>query len=436
MRGGQRRRKRRLARPLAAVTAGTLGMWLMTVVLPAEAATWSPTYNVSASGWMGQDSPTVSVDRQADALLVWAACDLNSMYCLHQVQFRIKPAIGSMGPIRTLSPLGTSSAWPQAASDDDGDSAVVWEQDSRVVGRRISASGGVGPLLPLSTTTALNPAVAVEPTGRALAVWTEIRGGSYYTVARYIGKDSSLGTVFTVGNGSGEHPQVAIDRYSTAVVVWTEGYARVVAKRIRPGYQSPLAVIAPAASGVGYGMPSVGVDRDGDVAVSFRRVRSGELPHVWARLWFRTGTFGPLLAISPSTDNVTFYSALAMDLEGDSMVVWSRRTSSTQTDVFGRRIYRTGALGAITRLGVGDRPSVALDDDGHGVAVWHSPGPPYQATKVYARTVAPTGVFSATTDLLSSDGRVVRADSSPGGSLTVTWQQRSYPYQIPARSGR
>jgi hypothetical protein len=160
------------------------------------------------------------------------------------------------------------------------------------------------------------------------------------------------------------------------------------------------------------------------------------MPHVWARLWFRTGTLSPLIGISPSTDNVTFYSALAMDLEGDSMVVWSRRTSSTQTDVFGRRVYRTGALGAITRLGVGDRPSVALDDDGDGIAVWHSPGPPYEASKVYARTVAPTGVFAATADLLSSDGRVVRTDSGPGGSITVTWQQKSYPYQIRARSGR
>lgn len=435
MRGGNSRRKRLLARAVAATVTGALGIWLVSVVVPAEAATWSSTYNVSATGWMGQDSPTVAVDRQGDALLVWAACDLNSTYCFHQVQARIKPAAGSMGPIKTLSPLGTSSAWPQVASDDDGDSAVVWEQDSRVVGRRISATGVVGPLRTLSSTTALNPSVVVEPTGRALAVWTEIRGGSYYTVARYFGNDSYVGTLFTVGNGSGEHPAAGIDRTGTAVVVWTEGYARVVAKRIRPGYQSPLTAIAPAASGVGYGMPSVGVDRDGDAAISFRRTRSGEMPHVWARLWSRTSTLGPVLGISPSTDNVTFYSALAMDLEGDSMVVWSRRTSSTQTDVFGRRIYRTGAVGAITRLGVGDRPSVTLDDDGNGLAVWQSPGPPYEATKVYARTVSPTGVFG-TTDLLSSDGRVVRADSNPWGRFTVTWQQRSYPYQIRARVGQ
>jgi hypothetical protein len=64
-----------------------------------------------------------------------------------------------MGPIKTLSPLGPVSAWPQVASDDDGDSAVVWEQDGRVVGRRMSATGSVGTLRTLSTTSALNPLI-------------------------------------------------------------------------------------------------------------------------------------------------------------------------------------------------------------------------------------------------------------------------------------
>jgi hypothetical protein len=407
------------------------------VGVPAAHAAWTSTYNVSPTGWMGQDSPTVAVDRQGDSLLVWAACDGSQPSCYHQVQARIKPHSGSMGSIKTLSPAGTVSSWPQVASDDDGDSAVVWEQDGRVVGRRISATGSVGTLRTLSSTSAVNPSVVVEPAGRALAVWTEIRGGSYVTVARYLAKDGTLGSLLTLGSGSAEQPAAGIDRTGTAVVAWTESYTRVVAKRIKPTSVSSLRVIMPAVSGIGYGRVSVGDDRDGDAVISFLRSRNSggsELPHVWARLWKHTGTLGSVRAISPSTDNVTLYHALATDLEGDSILVWSRRTSSTQTDVFGRLISRTGALGTITRLGVGDRPAVALDDDGNGLAVWQSPGPPYEATKVYSRTISRTGAFGAAVTL-STDGRVTRTASSPTGRFSVVWQQRSYPYQIHARFG-
>lgn len=437
MRGGYRPERRRLIliRTVAAAAVAALGAWLVVLTMPAEAATWTSTYNVSASGWLGTDSPTVAVDRQGDALLVWTACDnSNTSGCYYQVQARIKPASGSMGSIKTLSPLGAVSAWPQAASDDDGDSAVVWEQDGKIVGRRISATGAVSSLRTLSTTRAMNPSVAVEPSGRAFVVWTAIETGSQ-TVGRYFAKDGTLGPEVILGGGSSDQPGVAIDRNGTAIAVWTELNDRVVAKRVRPGYVSaPIVVVSPV-YGVRYARVSVAVDRDGDAIITYRQVHNGELPHVRARLLSRTGTLGSVRYVSPSTDNVTFYSALAMDLDGDSMVIWSRQTSTTQSEVFGRRIYRTGTLGSITRLGVGDRPAVTLDDDGDGLAVWHSPGPPYEANQVYARTISRTGVFGAA-DKLSSDGRVPRTDASPGGRFSVIWQQKSYPYQIRARIGQ
>jgi hypothetical protein len=431
MRSG-RSSKGRLKRAVTATLVGALAI-AVTVAAPAE-ATWTSTYNLSATGWQGQDSPTVAVDRQGDSLLVWAACISGQSGCSFQVQARIRSAYGTMGAIKTLSSISTGSFWPKVASDDVGNSAVVWEQGGRVVGRRVSATGAVGSLRTLSATTATGPTVVVAPTGTALAVWTEIRNGSYYTVARYFYKDGSLGTPLTLGTGSADPPAAGIDRTGTAVVAWPASYTTVVAKRLRPGYQSPLRVIASAASTVRYAMVSVGDDRYGDAVVSFRRTRDGELPHVWARLWSHTNTLSGMLGVSPSTDNVSYYHALATDLAGDSVVVWSRWTSSTQTDVFGRRISRTGALGAVTRLGVGDRPAVTLDDVGNGLAVWHSPGPPYDATHVYARKVSTTGVFGATVTL-STNGRVARAASSPGGRFSVVWQQASYPYQIHARFG-
>jgi hypothetical protein len=424
------RRWRRLA---AGALTGAL-IVLIAVAEPARAG-WSVTYNLSASNWMAMDWPAVAVDRQGDAIMAWAACDAAESGCYHQVQVRQKTPTGALGPIKTLSPKGASTAWPEVATDDDGDSVVVWQQDGRVYGRRVSRTGAVGSLLPLSTTAAINPTVVVDPIGTGLAVWSEIRSGSFYTVARFIYPSGAIGSPITLGNGEGDQPAAVVDRSGKAVVAWTESNARVVARRMKPGYLGPRTVFTSTISGIGYGRVSAGVDRDGDAVIAFRRADNNTgRSYLWARQWSRTGTIGKVLGIAPSTDNLTFYSELAMDLEGDYVVVWSRRTSQTQTDVYARRVYRTGTLGTVTRLGVGDRPAIAVDDDGDGNAVWQSPGPPYESTKVYARRIAKTGAYG-TTALLTTNGSVVRADSSPGGRVAVVWQQKSYPYTIHARFG-
>lgn len=422
-------------RPVAAVLAG--GLALTSAVVPPAQAGWSGTENLSASTWTAIDWPWVSVDRQGDAILAWAACDSAASGCYHQVQVRQKTPTGAPGPVKTLSPVGASALWPVAASDDDGDSVVAWEQDRKVVARRVSRTGAVGALSQLSVTgnSAGSPVVAVDPGGTGLVAWTEIRGGSWVTVARFVYPSGAVGSPITLGSGDGDWPSIAVDRTGKAVVAWTESNARVVARRLKPGYLGPRTVFTSTYSGIGYGRVSVAVDRDGDAVVLFRKADNNTgRSYLWARQWSRTGAIGKVIGVAPSTDNLTLYSAVAMDLEGDYVVVWSRRTSQTQTDVFARRMYRTGTPGAVVRLGVGDRPSVAVDDDGDGNAVWQSPGPPYEATKVYARRVTRVGGYG-TTSLLTTNGSVARADSSPGGRVAVVWQQKSYPYTIHARFG-
>lgn len=95
----------------------------------AEAA-WTSAWNVSASGWSAADSPQVSVDRQGDALPAWTAGDLSTTYSYQRVQTRVRFANGITGAIPTLSPDGAAVAWPEADSDDTGDSAVVWQQET------------------------------------------------------------------------------------------------------------------------------------------------------------------------------------------------------------------------------------------------------------------------------------------------------------------
>ncbi len=423
----------------AAALAGVLSACLM-MAPPAEAS-WTPVVTLSGAGWQGQDWPVLAVSRHGQSLLVWSACKTGGTECIFQVQARIRHRGGAMGPVKTLSPLTSGDAsWPEVAADDSGDSAVVWQNDSsQVLGRRVTASGTLGALRTLSRPgmLSINPEVVIAPAGGALVVWMQENNGAWTVAGRRFNKDGSLGSVFTLGPAVADFPGIAIDRLGTAVVAWTEPGYKVVARRVSPGHLSPLRVIMPAVSGIGYGMVTVGDDRDGDAVICFNRsINSGNGGplHVWARRWTRTGRVGTVLRLSPATRNVTFYHALSTDFAGASTVVWGQWTSQGKTAVYGRRISSTGSLGPIRYLGVGDRPAVTLDDAGAGLAAWQTPGANTGVSKVYGRRISKSGSFGSLAEL-SSDGGVVRVASSPLGHFSMIWQQRSAPWRIRARFG-
>jgi hypothetical protein len=417
------------------VTAAVLGASLV-LAAPAQAATWTPVQDVSAPGWEGSDWPSVAVDREGDTILVWSASCGDGCYS-YQVQARIAPADGGpLGPVLTLSPVGPWGNWPEVDADDDGDAAVVWEQDGVIVGRRISSTGVVGALQSFSGTHAGMPVVAVDPSGLALVAWTERSGDTYTAYARHFGVGGTVGPLLTLGASGVDHPVVAMDRTGTAVVVWNPpDYDTLVARRVTAdGMSDPVTVAGPGGEESGYSMASVAVDADGDAVIGYRQSFSGAPTGLRARRLDAAGTLGPVLEVSPPEHDVTYYSSVAVDLEGDAVLAWGEHTYGVMADAYARTISRDGALGAVTAFGQGDRPRVALDDDGDGIVTWTAPGPSWAFMGVSASTVGRDGAFGAVAQV-SAEGKVARVDSSPNGRFSVIWQCAPYPYAIQARFG-
>ncbi len=137
----------------AIAAAGALSVWM--VMVPPANASWTPVSTVTAAGWQSADAPLVAADRHGDFVLAWEACK-SSTSCPSRAQARIKPRGGPMGPVMTLSPPAPQAFGVVAATDDAGDSAVVWYNlDNQVAGRRISATGSLGPLRTLSPPDAI-----------------------------------------------------------------------------------------------------------------------------------------------------------------------------------------------------------------------------------------------------------------------------------------
>lgn len=182
-----------------------------------------------------------------------------------------------------------------------------------------------------------------------MAAWTEIRDGSRYAVARRLKLGGTVGVAITLGSGSAEKPAIGVDRSGQFVVAWARD-SDVVARRIAStSVFSTKVLTSPIASYGGFGMVLVGVDRDGDAVITYHS-GGGSVSQVWASRWSRTGTLAAPLRISASTDNVGFHHALATDLDGDSMIVWTRY-SSGKLELLGRRLSAAGARSTVTSPG-------------------------------------------------------------------------------------
>ncbi|MER6679276.1 hypothetical protein [Streptomyces olivaceoviridis] len=270
------------------------------------------------------------------------------------------------------------------------------------MGRRVSASGSlVGPLRKLPTSApATTPVVAVTPGGTAMAAWTESRDGSWYAVARRLKLDGTVGTAITLGSGSEEKPAIGVDRGGRFVVAWARG-SDVVARRITSTSVSRRRCSPPRSRRTaGSARCASAWTRDGDAVITHHS-GGGARAQVWASRWTRYNSGGAL-------------------------------------ELLGRRLSATGARGAVTSLGLGDRPALALDGDGDGMLVFHTvvpkSAPPYSHTRSSARLISRSGTFG-TTKTLTSDGRVPQVGTRPTAWFTVVWQQESFPYTIKSVTG-
>jgi hypothetical protein len=437
---GRRARTCALGLVLALVVVGCAvpppggGTPTRTATTTPPADTWTPPWNVSPSGWLAVDTPQVAVDRQGGAFLAWTACDPSTQYCLNQIQARRQPVSGPPGPVLTLTPPGSSSAGPEIDADDSGNAAVVWYQDAHVMGQRISADGRlVGPLQRLSTAApATTPVVAVSPDGDALAAWTEVHDGSWFLLARQLREDGSMGEPITLGSSDPGWPGIGVDRSGRFVVAWPAG-SSVAATRIAQGSASPPQVLTSAIEAYGgFGMVRVGVDSAGDAVISYLS-GGGAHPQVWVSRWSAIGTASDPVSVSAS-DNAGFHHDLATDLDGDSMLVWTRWNDASRIEMLGRQLTRAGILGPVTSLGLHNRPEIALDDDGDGLVVFESPSPPYEADEVGARVISSSGSFGET-EVLTSNGVWPHLAASPDGRFTVAWRQATYPPSMQAVAG-
>jgi hypothetical protein len=324
-------------------------------------------FQVNTYTTLRQYVPSVSVDTDGDFVVVWTSSgssgsDTSDRSIQGQRYDASGNAIDAEFQVNTYT---TSYQWgPSVSVDADGDFVVVWsslygtandgnDAYHAIQGQRYDASGNViGSEFQVNTLDfgkQILPSVAAAADGDFVVVWESEHINDYHLLIqgqRFDASGNTVGAEFQVSNDTTtypsyqENPKVAVDADGDFVVVWD-----------RNG--------------------SAGSDTSGRSIQGKRYDASGNV-------------VGAQFQVNSYTTSTQSHPSVAMSAGGDFVVSWgSNGSAGTDTDnqsIHAQRYDASGnTIGAefqvntYTTSGQG-APSVAVDTDGDFVVVWSSNG--------------------------------------------------------------
>jgi subtilase family protein len=353
-----------------------------------------------------------------------------------------QPAAAGWSAPAALSPPAPVADQPALAVRAGGEAVAAWRQldgdASAVRAAVLPAEGAWSAAETVSGDDALvrDPAVAVAPTGDAVAVWTAIRAGRSVIRAAVRRSDGgwSPPTDLSPPARAALSPRVAIDDTGNAAAVWVELEAGNEAVRwathTPAGAWSAPGDLSPTGRGNTEGVlePRIALSALGDaVAVWTRMDEAG--PEVQAAVRPARGGWTVPSALSQSGQAALTPDAAVTD-GGGAVAVWTR-LDGQQRRFEVQAAERPGggewslpqplSAPAPAPFQGGVRPRVALDGAARAVAVWTHDGGALRAVRAAAR--APGGGWSAPVQLSAPGGDAGAPELAldRAGPATAVW---------------
>jgi hypothetical protein len=339
----------------------------------------------------GEDarSPRVAVGQNGEAVAVWVGSDGSH----RRVQAAFRPKGGSFGPSQTISDPGQQASEPaEVAVDRHGGAVAVWQSsDGRIQAAFRPKGGGFGGAQTLSDPGggAFGARIAMDKDGDAVAVWQRFDGSNGRIQAAFRPRGGTFGPAETISAAgrTAIEPDVAMDDAGNAIAVWErhsdEGGLRAQATfRPRGGNFGPAQTLSEPGNNVFIQDPvRVAMNKHGDAIAVFMSVAT---PNNNVQAAFRPagGSFGPAQTLSNPGQN-SFAPEVAIDDDGDAVAMWESVGGGVIRQIQAAFATAGGSFG--TTQGVSDASQqalnieVAADRDGNAIAVWHEllnePGP-------------------------------------------------------------
>lgn len=332
-------------------------------------------------------SPQVVIDSSGNAIAVWQQNDgiRNNIWAN---RFDATTSLwGTANPIETDN-AGTADS-PQIAIDLTGNAIAVWRQsdgtNNNIIANRFDANlGAWGTVIPIesATTPALSPQIALDAVGNAIAVWVQDDGAFSIFSNRFDIGTTSWATAENIesdNTGNASSPRLAMNSSGRAIAVWLQNDGsdtNVMGSRFAPetGWISPPQTIDTETSQAF--TPEIAMDPQGNASAVWRQ-DDGTSFHIFSnRFDSNTGLWGTPRSLETETISNLGFPQIRFDRNGNAIAVWAQLSSGDNFDNAWASRY-TPSTGWQTAekletedLGSAGFPQIDIDQNGNAISVW------------------------------------------------------------------
>ena len=355
----------------------------------AATSSWGTAALIETENLGNADSPQLAYDASGNALAVWEQTDGTHSNIWAN---RFTAATSSWGTATLIETDNLGGAFkPQIAFDAGGNALAVWQQSDgaryNIYANRFTAatnSWGTAALIETDNAGgAFIPQFAFDASGNALAVWTQSDGTRFNIWAnRFSAATSSWGTaalIETDNAGNALNPQIAFDAGGNALAVWhqTDGTrTNIWANRFTAATSSwGTAALIETDNFGGAFDPQIAFDASGN-ALAVWRQSDGTRSNIWAnRFTAATSSWGTAALIETENLGSAGDPQIAFDGSGNALAVW-RQSDGTRSNIWANRFtaatssWGTAALIETDNLGDAGSPQIAFDASGNALVVW------------------------------------------------------------------
>lgn len=332
----------------------------------------------------GAYDPRIAVNSNGNAIAVWEQTAGSQRYFLVN---RYTPGQGWGTPQLVETGNAGAAYDPQIAIDAGGNAVLVWHQHdgtrSNIRANRYTAGQGWGVPQLIETDNADSasyPQIAIDANGNALAVWYQSDGTRYNIRANRYTAGTGWGTaalIETDNAGSALDPRIAIDAGGNAMAVWYQRdgiRTNIWANLYTAGWGWGTAQLIETNNTGGASNPQIAINADGNAMVVWHQ-SDGVRLNIWANLYTAGGGWGTAQRIESNNTGAAFYPQIAIDADGNALAVWPQ-SDGLRNNMWANRYtagcgWGTAQLIETDNAGGAFSPQIAVNADGNAIAVWH-----------------------------------------------------------------
>ena len=344
---------------------------------------WGSAVLIEADNSGSAYNPQVAIDPSGNAVAVWQQYD-GTRWNIWSNRYVPGTGWGSAVLIETDNAGGASS--PQVAIDPSGNAVAVWYQWDgtryNIWSNRYVAGTGWGTAVLIETDNAgdaFGPQVAFDGSGNAVVVWYQSDGTRLNIWSNRYVVGTGWGTavlIETDNAGSALDPQVAVDGSGDAVAVWSQSDGTIYniwSNRYVAGTGWGAAEMIETDNAGGAGAPQVGVDPSGN-AVAVWKQFDGTRDNIWSNRYIPGTGWGSAVLIETDNAGHASYPQVGVDGSGNAVAVWVQ-SDGVRSNIWSNRYvagtgWGTAELIETDNVGHASYPQVAVDVSGNAVAVW------------------------------------------------------------------